>query len=157
MVRAGWSFGGVVALEAAHQLTKRGFKVKSLILIDAPLPINHQPLPDAIINHFVHSDALGTEFRKNADLLGKYKPPADGIPNLKVAYLQSQNTVDTERLCDTKYDWLSKQEIRASTITEWNKLLRTRAKVWSIPGNHFEPFAPENVSLSKVLSGIRHI
>ena len=41
----GWLFGGIVALEAFHQLTKLGFTVKGLILIDSPLPINHIPLP----------------------------------------------------------------------------------------------------------------
>lgn len=149
MVRAGWSFGGVVALEAAQQLTKRGFEVKGLVLIDAPFPIDHQPLPDTIITHFVNNAALIDEFRKNANLLGKYKPPTDAIPNFKVAILRSQDTIDTERICDIKYDWLSNQEIRTSTIASWNKLLGTQAKVWPIPGNHFEPFAPGHVSFSR--------
>ena len=52
---AGWSFGGILALEAAHQLQKSGKRVLGIILIDSPFPVEHTPLPESIISHVVRS------------------------------------------------------------------------------------------------------
>ena len=60
--------------------------------------------------------------------------------------LRSQNVIDTERLCNVKYDWLSRQEARDEAVEGWMELLGVRARVLGIGGNHFEPFAQENVS-----------
>ncbi|NES02647.1 MAG: amino acid adenylation domain-containing protein [Okeania sp. SIO2F4] len=38
----GWSMGGVIAYEAAQQLTKQGIKVDSLVLIDSPAPLRQE-------------------------------------------------------------------------------------------------------------------
>ncbi|KAM3551327.1 hypothetical protein MY1884_007782 [Beauveria asiatica] len=46
----GWSFGGVVAFEAARILMSRGHRVKGVVLIDSPPPIGHIPLSESIIS-----------------------------------------------------------------------------------------------------------
>lgn len=48
-ILGGWSFGGVVAFEAARILMGRGQRVKGVVLIDSPPPVGHVPLSDAII------------------------------------------------------------------------------------------------------------
>jgi naphtho-gamma-pyrone polyketide synthase len=56
----GWSAGGVIAYEVAHQLKAMGEKVERLILIDAPCPIGLEPLPSSLL-HFADSTGfLGT-------------------------------------------------------------------------------------------------
>jgi thioesterase domain-containing protein len=42
----GWSLGGSIAFEMARQLTARGERVSSLILIDSPAPGGNVPPPD---------------------------------------------------------------------------------------------------------------
>ena len=149
-MRAGWSFGGIVAYEAAHQLIELGFTVKGLILIDCPLPINHKPLPEPVITRFVKNTTLIDEFKHNASLLASYKPPANVNldSDFKVVILRCLDTIDTDRLCNVRYDWLSRQEVRNEAVERWMELLRVKAKVLDIRGNHFEPFAQENVSQS---------
>ncbi|KAJ6779474.1 hypothetical protein PWT90_00780 [Aphanocladium album] len=49
-ILGGWSFGGVVAFEAARILMARGHRVKGVVLIDSPPPVGHIPLSDSIID-----------------------------------------------------------------------------------------------------------
>ncbi|PQK16682.1 hypothetical protein BB8028_0006g10010 [Beauveria bassiana] len=49
-ILGGWSFGGVVAFEAARILMSRGHRVKGVVLIDSPPPIGHIPLSESIIS-----------------------------------------------------------------------------------------------------------
>lgn len=51
----GWSFGGVVAFEAARILMARGHGVKGVVLIDSPPPVGHIPLTDSIIRTVTES------------------------------------------------------------------------------------------------------
>jgi naphtho-gamma-pyrone polyketide synthase len=53
----GWSAGGVIAYEVAHQLKEMGERVERLILIDAPCPIGLEPLPSSLL-HFADSTGL---------------------------------------------------------------------------------------------------
>jgi amino acid adenylation domain-containing protein len=67
---AGWSFGGLVALEMARHLQARGRTIERLILIDSWLP-NGEREPDAI--HFCY-DLLGGRMspeRLTSELTGK--------------------------------------------------------------------------------------
>ncbi|RDA90176.1 hypothetical protein CP533_1018 [Ophiocordyceps camponoti-saundersi (nom. inval.)] len=152
-----WSFGGVVAFEAAQQLTARGLQVKGLVLIDSPSPIKHEPLPSAVISNVTKTmgqeshilpgsrNALEIEFQSNAALLGTYDPnpfPGGGI---KTVILQSQESLDTESLWNVRCDWLSQEKTRASSVVAWEELVGRRVKVLPIPGNHFEPFLASNV------------
>ena len=151
----GWSFGGVVAYEVARQLTIRGVNVKGLVLIDSPSPIDHEPLPAAIITSIIGSGRqsvisgnLQEEFLSNASLLGSYKPelyfPVAGKP-LKTIMLRSQSTLDTEALFGVRYNWLSQQETRDDAIVAWEYLVSCPVEVFPIPGNHFQPFLEDKV------------
>ena len=155
----GWSFGGIVAYEAAQQLVTNGFKIRGLVLIDSPSPINHEPLPTALIAHVArpmerlnvsrYSTDLKDEFVFNASLLGNYNPrpflESQGR-GLRTAMLRSTEVLDTQRLCNVRYDWLNRQDSRTTAIASWKKLVGGHVEVFQIPGNHFEPFNKENVS-----------
>ena len=57
----GWSAGGVMAYQVAHELLKMGEKTDRLFLIDSPCPIGLEPLPSSLL-HFVDSmGLLGTQ------------------------------------------------------------------------------------------------
>lgn len=82
----GWSFGNVLAFEVARQLSDAGRQMKGVILIDSSCLVNHKPLPDSVITHFIKSslinDAgyaatqnLSAQFRSNAALLENYEAP----------------------------------------------------------------------------------
>lgn len=153
----GYSFGGVVAFELAHQLLRKGEQVKGIVLIDSPYPIDHEPLPNAIISHITRSGSTNdsgsagrqrvtAQFQANAALLGKYKPSATRIDFPKVIMLRSRETFDSERLCGVRYPWINDQNTRSEAILAWEKLVRQKIPVLDIPGNHFETFAPQNVS-----------
>ncbi|RGP61684.1 polyketide synthase [Fusarium sporotrichioides] len=155
LILCGWSFGGVVAFEAARLLSMRGIEVKGLVLIDSPSPINHEPLPFKIISSIISStdrpgstSALEDEFLSNASLLGRYSPERLSLSTgktLKTVVLQSQDTLDTEALYGVRYDWLSRQDVRDAAIMDWEKLVGGPVTVLPIAGNHFEPFIDDNV------------
>jgi iterative type I PKS product template protein len=56
----GWSAGGVMAYEVAHQLVNNGEKVENLVLIDAPCPVSLDPLPARLHIFFDQIGLLGT-------------------------------------------------------------------------------------------------
>jgi iterative type I PKS product template protein len=55
----GWSAGGVVAYEVTKQLLAAGEKVERLILLDAPCPVNLEPLPSRLHQFFDKIGLLG--------------------------------------------------------------------------------------------------
>ncbi|KAK4215595.1 hypothetical protein QBC37DRAFT_281428 [Rhypophila decipiens] len=139
IILGGWSFGGVVAFEAATQLISRGFQVKGLVLIDVPSPVDHEPLPEIIIDRVCKgSSSLKQEFLYNASLLGMYKPVR---LNLKTVMLQSKELFDTEEELGVRYEWLNKSEARTRALREWEVLTGGQViEVLDIPGNHFGAF-----------------
>jgi thioesterase domain-containing protein len=155
-----------LAFEASRQLTARGFKVKGLVLIDTPSPIDHKPLPNEVISYVIklnthgadasNNDALRKEFQLSASMAAAYKP----VPfcsqikhsRLPTVMLKSQSVLDTERLCGVRYDWLSDQATRDSAIVDWEELVGGHVEVLPIPGTHFETFNRENVSFSLDIS-----
>ncbi|KAF7557675.1 hypothetical protein G7046_g5967 [Stylonectria norvegica] len=160
LILGGWSFGGVVAFEVAQQLAAHGLNVKGLVLIDSPSPVNHEPLPSAVISgitkpssKYEHlawgsSVVIEEEFRSNASLLGAYKP--ESFPNatgrkLTTVLLRSQDVLDTEALYGVRYDWLSRREARDASVVAWEELVGDRVEVFPIQGNHFEPFLNNNI------------
>ncbi|KAH6950062.1 beta-ketoacyl synthase [Fusarium avenaceum] len=160
LILGGWSFGGIVAYQAAQHLTNRGFNVKGLVLIDSPSPVDHEPLPAAIITDITNpsgqpgpldsgsSKALEEEFISNASLLGIYKPrsftEATGR-SLKTIMLRSRDVLDTEALYGVNYDWLSHQDTRDAAIGTWEELVGGHIDILPIPGDHFQPFAKDKV------------
>ena len=158
----GWSFGGVLAFEAAHQLQEKGVYVKGIILIDSPYPEDHEPLPEPIIRYILGNGksrlsfndsqtARGTnsnllaEFQANAALLGTYSPPAK-LTNVRAVVLRSREVLDVDRLCGVKFDWLSSQKARNDEVQRWQSLVGHVIDVLEIPGNHFEAFDEHHVS-----------
>ncbi|OIW26903.1 ketoacyl-synt-domain-containing protein [Coniochaeta ligniaria NRRL 30616] len=165
LILGGWSFGGALAFEAAQQLTVRGLEVKGLVLIDSPSPVDHEPLPAAVIAGITTtrqpsggggqlttlsdtSIALEQEFDSNASLLGAYRPesfPKATGRRLKTVMLRSQDVADTEARWGVRYDWLSRQDARAAAVLAWEELVGGRVEVLPVPGNHFEPFEKDNI------------
>ncbi|KAE9395866.1 alpha/beta-hydrolase [Gymnopus androsaceus JB14] len=54
----GWSFGGIVAFEAARQLLAQGHEVRGVLLIDSPSPIDHVPLSDSLIQGILSNGSI---------------------------------------------------------------------------------------------------
>lgn len=82
LILGGWSFGGVVAFEAARVLQAEGHAIAGVVLIDSPPPINHKPLSAAIINDVVRgAERVNWSVTLFAVLLGKVSHPARGCWN----------------------------------------------------------------------------
>lgn len=137
-----------------------GFKVRGLLLIDSPYPRNHEPLPEAVVSYILgssisnkdpQSSNVVSEFMQNATLLAKYQPVdfnGGEHAKIKTVYLQSQDTFDTQASCGVSYEWLSSQRVRDAAVHSWEGLVGDHIRVFPIPGNHFQAFAPENVRTS---------
>ncbi|KAK3337599.1 hypothetical protein B0T19DRAFT_455496, partial [Cercophora scortea] len=162
LILGGWSFGGILAFEAAHQLQQAGFTIRGLVLIDSPSPINHCPLPEKVIASILPptcstssssstSQQLRREFLSNAALLGSYIPKPYPRRPLRTVVLRSREVYDVERICGpgVRYAWLSSQTARDEAVRDWEGLVGSSGggKLWvrEIPGNHFEAFDGGNV------------
>ena len=135
-------------------------------MIDSPLPRNHQPLPQEIVAYILSNNQnnangatnnkdvvnphLLAEFKLSATLLGSYSAPSTAP--IKTVMLRNSDVFDTEALCGVKYDWLSSQKTRDEAIEGWEEILGTKVDVLEIPGNHFEAFDEQYVSLTDVAS-----
>lgn len=156
----GWSYGGVVAFEAARQLLTAGIAITGVILIDSPPPVNHQPLPAAVIAAASSSpssapsaarDTIETlvraQFEANTRSLVAYRPSAGGR-NPKLVLLRCRDGVPTQ---GARHEWLeNRADVRLAT-GGWEMLTGTQVPVVDIPGNHFEVFARANVSFLLLL------
>ncbi|KAL4915855.1 hypothetical protein BDW62DRAFT_203307 [Aspergillus aurantiobrunneus] len=147
----GWSFGGVLAYEITQQLKSQ---VAGVILIDSPSPINHQPLPRSVIQHILQDLGLDTgstrtglmaQFTAHAAMLGEYSPAKDDSET-EFVMLQSEETLDTTRLCSVSYPWLESKTAQREAVAQWRSLVDGEIRVLPIPGNHFEPFKVQNVA-----------
>ena len=143
-----------MAFEVSRQLQRRGCAPGGLILIDSPVPIQHEPLPADIISLIVgksHTGAAGArscieaQFRRNARLLQSYAPPPEPDGALCIAIVCSQ-LMDTQNLCGRPYRWLSDGDSREKSLKDWEQLLGRELPVLELNCNHFEVFSPVNVS-----------
>ncbi|KAF3354947.1 Rho-type GTPase-activating protein 2 [Verticillium dahliae VDG1] len=157
-ILCGWSFGGVLALEVSHQLQQRGNSPKGIILIDSPLPIEHEPLPEEIISRVVRKfpslhesgaaakvrSCVEAQFRRHAGLLKGYSPlPLRGdVPCVSIV---CKKTIDTQALCGVSYPWLSDSGFRDKSLKGWERLLGREIPVLEIDCNHFEVFDAPNI------------
>ena len=144
---AGWSFGGIIAFEAARQLLKSGVAVKGVVFIDSPSPLNHVPLSDGLIESVVKLDhnaapsnigwLVKRQFQMNSQLLLEYDPNMGGGPYPQVVLLRS-----CENYCPGGSleipDWLSNRNSDCST--GWETIVGVPVKCIEIPGHHFQPF-----------------
>jgi thioesterase domain-containing protein len=141
----------VLAFEIAQRMAIFGTKVKGVILIDSPSPINHKPLPGSVVDHVLcdvdskTKQILQPQFLSHARMLSQYSPSTDRS-QAKFALLQSQETLNTSELCGVAYPWLENPSAQADAILQWESLIQREVRILPIPGNHFEPFKAENVS-----------
>ena len=156
----GWSFGGVVAFRAAQLLLAKDYPVKGVILIDSPAPLDQQPLPTEIVNAIVKppdkdademsiaiNKAVLRQFTLNTALLVKFEPaPMPTQP--KMILLRSREGFDASGLACERHAWLEDREDRRSAVQGWETVVGAKVEVIDIPGNHFEVFEDDNVSLN---------
>ncbi|KAL8730211.1 MAG: hypothetical protein Q9166_004188 [cf. Caloplaca sp. 2 TL-2023] len=162
MILAGWSFGGIVAFEAARQLLQAEISVQGLILIDAPLPIDHTPLPQELISYLFgrgktgldsgissNRDVILAQFKYHTKLLAEHRAfPLDAElgHGLRTVILHSDNTLDTNKLCGVSYEWLNSEKMQKEVVQGWKTLVGKTVGVLTIPGNHFEAFDHKNIT-----------
>lgn len=138
---------------------REGRRTLAVIMIDSPCPHNLEPLPQPIVKHVLSAKELSTsaisviaaQFQHHARFLAEYSSQeaiAQAVipEGRKYFMLQSSNTIDTRRLCGVDHPWLSDNQCRDAALAQWERLLRRQLTVLKIPGNHFEPFEPQNVS-----------
>ncbi|KAI9880108.1 MAG: hypothetical protein M1830_005353 [Pleopsidium flavum] len=120
----GWSAGGVVAFEVAHQLLKEGETISRLVLIDSPCPIRLELLPSRL-HHFF--DSIG--------LLGSGNPA--GSPGWLLPHFESS----IANLTAYKPDSMDPKKAPKTTdfgFNGWDKLLGAEnISTTSMAGNHF--------------------
>ncbi|KAF9646285.1 ketoacyl-synt-domain-containing protein [Thelephora ganbajun] len=156
VIVGGWSFGGVVAFEIGCLMMKEGFDVKGVVLVDAPCPSDHVPLSAALLDHIVtqgkpswsETETMGTvkeQLRKSSELLERYSPSSDGSYP-RVAFLRSREGMKVESESMEKAPvWLADRQEPETTVNGWETLLKGKLKRWDVPGDHFQPFLPENI------------
>ncbi|KAI1371042.1 putative polyketide synthase [Hypoxylon crocopeplum] len=156
----GWSFGGVVAFEAARRLMAQGHGVVGVLLIDSPAPLNHQPLSSRIIDAVTGQVRLpATEsarairaltrrsFTSCASLLGAFKPESpDALPVPRVFLLRSREGWQDPSDPDFwENDWLQDRRTPRFAISGWETVTGSKVAWVDVPGNHFQVFDAANI------------
>ena len=141
-------------------MMRGGFDVKGIVLVDSPCPADHVTLSAILVDHIVaqgrpsrsETEMVGPvkeQLRKSSELLKKYSPSSEG-PYPCVAFLRSGEgvKVESESMREEIPVWLTDRDEPEATIRGWETLLKGKLKRWDIPGDHFRPFLPENVSVN---------
>jgi thioesterase domain-containing protein/acyl carrier protein len=153
IIIGGWSFGGVVAFETAKRLAQNGVRVHGIVLIDSPCPGKHVPLSSSVIDHVTKSHSRGIDsgtislfadqFKESSRMLSVYHPSREGKVEVPIVLLRSSEGYAPPGL-DVP-SWLQHRGSESAVVGEWEALARSPVKTWSIPGDHFSPFNPENI------------
>lgn len=164
LILGGWSFGGVVAFEAARVLQAEGHAVAGVVLIDSPPPFNHKPLSAAIINDVVRGGGKGEligdtirslvrkSFTSCARMLESFKPEAatnTSRPAPRTFLLRLTNSYDLNTENDGgefENPWLQDRSDPRTSIVGWEIVTGAKVPHTDIPGNHFQAFDAANVS-----------
>ncbi|OBZ65138.1 Conidial yellow pigment biosynthesis polyketide synthase [Grifola frondosa] len=133
----GWSFGGVIAYEAARQLIAAGVPVKGLVLIDSPHPLTSSALPDSLI------DAVIGGVSANNKLTPLIITQMKNATRALVAYDPSSSPLRSEKI--QSLEFLGDRANPTQAVAEWESVLGSKVPVLDIPGNHFEVFERANV------------
>ncbi|KAI1172122.1 hypothetical protein F4777DRAFT_593119 [Nemania sp. FL0916] len=161
VILGGWSFGGVLAFEVARQLQSLGRQVKGLILIDSPPPVNHEALPSEIISHVLRDktandpayvtesskearEKLQQRFQYHASLLQNYHPEPQ-VSDIPCIMLKCSYSMDTAMLCNVTYPWISDDNFRERSVSQWEQLMGRSIPVLDVACNHFQVFDPDYV------------
>ncbi|KAG2033473.1 hypothetical protein BDR03DRAFT_1094387 [Suillus americanus] len=153
IIIGGWSFGGVVAFETAKRLAQNGVRVHGIVLIDSPCPGKHVPLSSSVIDHVTKAHSRGIDsgtislvaeqFKESSRLLSVYNPSHEGKLEVPIVLLRSSEGYAPPGL-DVP-NWLQHRGSEGAVVGEWEALTQSPVKIWSIPGDHFSPFNPENI------------
>ena len=170
IILGGWSFGGVVAFEAARVLQAQGHAIAGVVLIDSPPPINHKPLSADIINDVVRGggkgelvgDTIRSLIRKSftscARMLEIFNPEAatsTSRPAPQTFLLRSINSYHLNTESDGgefENPWLQDRSDPRTSIVGWEIVTGAKVPHADIPGNHFQAFDAANVSDATVSS-----
>ena len=141
-------------------MMKEGLDVKGIVLVDAPCPTDHVPLSPSTLDHIItqgkpsrsETEMAGSvkeQFRKSSELLKRYSPSSEG-PRPRVAFLRSREgmKMESESMREEIPVWLADRDEPKTTVNGWETLLEGKLERWDIPGDHFQPFLPGNVSVS---------
>ncbi|KAL1939354.1 hypothetical protein VTO73DRAFT_10157 [Trametes versicolor] len=169
----GWSFGGVVAYEVAHQLRAMGVRV-GLVLIDAPAPQPPNALPDWLIDALharlttsktASSDhGFAVQMRIAARALAAYRP-SPAAPALRAVYLRAMepadlavSTAESGELDAQVRAFLTKEGDQW-TVPLWEQALGGGTMdVLDVPGDHFRILGRANMEgLSEQLERGLHL
>ena len=164
IILGGWSFGGVVAFEAARVLQAEGHAVAGVVLIDSPPPFNHKPLSAAIIDDAVRGggrgdlvrDTIRSLIRKSftscARILESFKPGAatsTSRPAPRTFLLRSTDSYVLKTESDGgefENPWLQDRSNPRTSILGWEIVTGAKVPHTDILGNHFQAFDAANVS-----------
>jgi hypothetical protein len=130
--------------------------VKGVILIDSPSPFIRTELNAAIIDYVLSNtkavdpelrDLCKSQFSMSSKLLSEYKPSlsANGLV-IPVVFLRSMDGFHPQNLVDDVPPWITNRIDASSIVSGWDSLSSSSVRIIDIPGNHFQPFEPENVS-----------
>ena len=164
-ILGGWSFGGVVAFEAARVLMAGGYDVTGVVLIDSPPPLNHKPLSANIIDAVTKDDRnrgglvgenirslVRKSFTACAGMLGAFKPDAvtsTSRPIPRAFLLRSKDGFHLNANNDSRgveNVWLQDRSDPRTSIEGWEILTKAKMPYMDIPGDHFQVFDVANVS-----------
>jgi hypothetical protein len=133
-----------------------GTQVKGVLLIDSPVPANHTPLPDALLDHVANQGGqrpcseigklVKAQFKMNSHILGNYNPLSSQGPFPPLAFLRSSEGFNPPEVPDVPL-WLADRSDPEQVVAGWERLVGCHMKVWGIPGHHFRPFDNSNVSI----------
>ena len=128
-----------------------------MVLIDSPNPLNHVPLSPPLIEDIVDNSMKGsssivrefckTQFTTNAQLLSEYDPYKtvnEGLP-FRLVCLVCRDGYNSPSCVDVP-SWLADRGDITTTTRDWKLVSGATVQALYIPGHHFEPFQPQNVS-----------
>jgi thioesterase domain-containing protein len=163
----GWSFGGVVAYEVSRHLSLRGHTIVGTVLIDAPPPLNHQPLSPAIIDAVMTAQGSGYKqpagseaakairyfvrrsFTSCANLLGAFHPqntlPAASTSPVVLLRSREGWHHPSNSTPLTEHHWLQNRDDPREAVAGWETITGRSIPWVDIPGNHFEVFDAANI------------
>ncbi|KAI5360200.1 putative thioesterase, Acyl transferase domain superfamily, phosphopantetheine binding ACP [Septoria linicola] len=165
IILAGWSFGGIIAFEAARRiLSLGGIQVLGVVLIDPPPPMNHQPIAQETIEVAMAATLKASRPRsrevadfeaaiaaltirnnlRRAALLGKYRPSIE-VPMPRITLLRSVEGLDLGVKDLPENEWLHDRSDKSVCTGTWEDLMRHPIDVLDIPGDHFTPFEADNI------------
>lgn len=165
IILAGWSFGGIVAFEAARLLQSSGdINVLGVVMIDPPPPKHHKPIARETIEVAMAATLKSSKPRsqeaanfeaaiatltirnnlRRAALLGRYQPSRTR-PMPRIILLRSIEGLDLGVAGLPENEWLHDRSDPSICTDAWEDLVGAPVEVLDIPGDHFTPFEAANI------------